>query len=219
MLVSVITVTYNRSRFIPELIKCYDQQLWPEKEWLILDDSEPDEQVLNERLLASHPTARYIHQSNRSPMGQKLNYLASLCRGDIIVIMDDDDYYPPTRISSAVEAFQANPTLNIAGCSKVYMHFLDEDAVYVAGPYHDSHALHCTMAYRSSYLANHSYDDKETCAVERVFTNNFTEPMIQLDPKQTILHRVHASNTFQQKRSVGRLRKTSYRPDGFMKVE
>ena len=212
MFVSVITVTYNRSRFIPALLKCYENQIYShaQTEWIILDDSDPEEQHKTEALFQefskTHP---YIHYSvtDRKPMGSKLNEATKLCKGDLIVVMDDDDYYPPTRISTAVKAFQANPTYQIAGCSKVYMYFQEEAQTYVAGPYHDRHALHCTMAYRSSYLKTHRYDDKESCAIERVFTNDFTEPMIQLRSKKTILHMVHNSNTYRFKKSVTGLRK------------
>lgn len=216
MFVSVITVTYNRSSFIPSLIRCYERQIYPHAntEWLILDDSDPEEHAATAALFQAlsniMPNIRYFHSPIRRTMGRKLNMLTSTCKGDIIVVMDDDDYYPPTRISSVVSAFEAHPTYHIAGCSKVYMYFTDEDAIYVAGPYHDRHAIHCTIAYRSTYLLDHRYDDNETCAVERVFTNNFTEPMYQLDTKQTILHTVHSSNTFQKKRSVAGLRKTKY---------
>lgn len=213
MLVSVITVTYNRSRFIPALIECYRNQLYKHTEWLILDDSDPDEQVINEALCSSVPSAQYIHNPVRKPMGHKLNQLTAMCKGDLIVVMDDDDYYPPTRISSVVDAFQKHPDIQIAGCSKVYLQFVEEDAIYSAGPYHDQHAIHCTIAYRSSYLKDHRYDDEEPCGVEKVLTNNFTEPMIQLDPRQTILHMVHQSNTFQGKRTIARLRKTTYTRD------
>ena len=89
------------------------------------------------------------------------------------------------------------------------MYFQDENAVYCAGPYSDNHALNCTMAFRSSYLKNHRYDSTEVCAVERVFTRDFSEPMIQLDSKRTILHMVHSSNTFKDKKKIGLLVKTS----------
>jgi FMN-dependent oxidoreductase (nitrilotriacetate monooxygenase family) len=102
-----------------------------------------------------------------------------------------------------------HPEIGIAGCSKVYMQFEeDPEALWVAGPYHDRHALHCTMAFRKGYFATHSYDNEEVCAVERQVTNNFTEPMIQLNPRRTILHKIHSSNTYKEKRSVGLLRKT-----------
>ena len=219
MFVSVLTVTYNRSRFIPDLIKYYTNQDYPhdQMEWLILDDGDPKEQAKTKALFdaVTLPNIRYIQTTGQKPMGYKLNYLTSLCRGEVIVIMDDDDIYPPMRISSAVAIFVSNPTTKIAGCSKVYMYFEEDNTIYVAGPYHNKHALHCTMAYRASYLLNHRYDDREICAVENVFTNNFTEPMYQLNPSDTILHVVHSSNTFQKKRSVANLHPTSWTKSTF----
>ena len=182
-------------------------------EWLILDDSLGDEQKKTQKLFDTFadtmPNIFYIHSTQKQVMGHKLNHLCSLARGDIIVVMDDDDFYPPTRVSTAVAAFVAEPKKLIAGCSKVYMYFQDENAVYCAGPYSDGHALNCTMAFRSSYLINHRYDDAEVCAVERVFTRDFLEPMIQLDSKRTILHMVHSENTFKEKKKIGLLVKTT----------
>jgi glycosyltransferase involved in cell wall biosynthesis len=182
-------------------------------EWLILDDSEGAEQKKTQELFSAFSDKMsnifYIHSPQKQVMGHKLNQLCSLARGDIIIVMDDDDYYPPTRVSIAVAAFIAEPEKQIAGCSKVYMYFEDEKAVYCAGPYSDTHALNCTIAFRSSYLKNHRYDATEVCAVERVFTNNFSEPMIQLDSRATILHMVHAENTFKEKKKIGLLVKTT----------
>ena len=215
MLVSVITSTYNRSQFIPALLECYRRQDYNHDliEWLILDDSIEDEQKKTQGLFDAFadtmPNIFYIHSTQKQVMGHKLNHLCSLARGDIIVVMDDDDFYPPTRVSTAVAAFAAEPEKQIAGCSKVYMYFQDENAVYCAGPYSDNHALNCTMAFRSSYLKDHRYDSTEVCAVERVFTRDFSEPMIQLDSKRTILHMVHSSNTFKDKKKIGLLVKTS----------
>jgi len=215
MLVSVITSTYNRSRFIPALLECYRRQDYnhDQMEWLILDDSTGVEQKKTQALFDAFaekmPNIFYIHSPQKQVMGHKLNHLCSLARGDIIVVMDDDDFYPPTRVSMAVAAFAAEPEKLIAGCSKVYMYFQDENAVYCAGPYDDNHALNCTIAFQSSYLKNHRYDNTEVCAVERVFTRDFSEPMIQLDSKKTILHMVHAENTFKDKKKIGLLVKTS----------
>lgn len=214
MLVSVITSTCNRSRFIPALLECYRHQDYnPDlMEWLILDDSIGDEQKKTQALFDTFsdtmPNIFYIHSPQKQVMGYKLNHLCSLARGDIIIVMDDDDFYPPTRVSVAVAAFKAEPEKQIAGCSKVYMYFQDEGAVYCAGPYSDGHALNCTIAFRSSYLKNHRYDSAEVCAVERAFTHDFSEPMIQLDSKRTILHMVHSENTFKDKKKIGLLVKT-----------
>ena len=215
MLVSVITSTYNRSRFIPALLECYRHQDYNHDfmEWLILDDSEGAEQKKTQELFSAFSDKMsnifYIHSPQKQVMGHKLNQLCSLARGGVIVVMDDDDYYPPTRVSVAVAAFTAEPEKQIAGCSKVYMYFQQENEVHCAGPYSDTHALNCTIAFRSSYLLDHRYDATEVCAVERVFTNNFSEPMIQLDSRATILHMVHAENTFKEKKKIGLLVKTT----------
>lgn len=210
MEVSVITTTANRKQFIPRLIECYKSQTYPKEkmEWIILDDN-ADSQKLFDSLSERLPNIRYITQGP-GKMGTKLNRLCKEARGKIIVVMDDDDYYPPTRVSCVVDAFQQNPRKKIAGCSEVYMYNVKTGEVFVAGPYHNRHALNCTIAFRSSYLYDHSYDDEEPCAVEARLTNFFTEPMIQLPTNKTILHMIHSSNTFKQKMSINRLEKTNF---------
>jgi glycosyltransferase involved in cell wall biosynthesis len=214
MFVSIITPTYNRAHFFPRLLEGYLHQTYPhEMEWIILDDSEDPNPFLSK---LQDLTIRYITLNEKKPMGEKLNLLTKEARGDLIVVMDDDDYYPPERIEITVRAFAENPHLDIAGCSKVYMYSTATDEIYVAGPYHERHALNCTMAFRRRYLDTHAYDDAEPCAVERAITNNFTEPMIQLASKETILHIIHSSNTFKAKMSIGKLVKTSHVLEDFI---
>ena len=42
---------------------------------------------------------------------------------DIIVYMDDDDYYPPQRISHAVNMLMTHPNALCAGASEIYIWF------------------------------------------------------------------------------------------------
>lgn len=213
MRISVITPTYDRKEFIPQLIEDFKQQTYDHSkiEWLILDDAAPEKRVghLFAAAETSKFTIRYLVSETKKPMGFKLNRLNLEAKGDIIVVMDDDDYYPPSRIQTVVDAFDQHPRKEIAGCSEVYMSNVATGELFVAGPYHDKHALNCTLAYKRSYLDNHRYDDKEPCAVECAFTNNFTEPMIQMDSKATILHRIHDTNTFKNKLGVGLLKKVN----------
>ena len=224
MRISVITPTYDRSQFIPQLIEDFKQQTYDHSkiEWLILDDAPLEKRVGHLFATAAETsefTIRYLVSETKKPMGFKLNRLNLESTGDIILVMDDDDYYPPSRIQTVVDAFDQHPRKEIAGCSEVYMCNVASGELFVAGPYHDSHALNCTLAYKRSYLDNHRYDDREPCAVERVFTNDFTEPMIQLDSKSTILHRIHNNNTFKNKMSIGLLKKTELTVENFVKVK
>lgn len=165
-------------------------------EWLILDDGEePIEHYFKPQSIRL-PNIRYAKLSQKLTMGQKLNLLTKEAKGEILVVMDDDDYYPPSRVEEAVKALEANPTVHVAGCSLVYLYFTDSNSICSTGPYSDNHALNCTMAFRKSYCENHQYDNAETCAVERLFLNDYTEPMIQLEPDKTILHIIHSTNTF-----------------------
>ena len=224
MRISVITPTYDRSQFIPQLIEDFKQQTYDHSkiEWLILDDAPLEKRVGHLFATAAETsdfTIRYLVSETKKPMGFKLNRLNLESTGDIILVMDDDDYYPPTRIQTVVDAFDQHPRKEIAGCSEVYMCNVASGELFVAGPYHDQHALNCTLAYKRSYLDNHRYDDREPCAVERCFTNDFTEPMIQLDSKSTILHRIHDNNTFKNKMGIGLLKKTELTVENFIKVK
>ena len=206
MFVSVITSTHNRARFIPRLIEMYAAQTYPQQlmEWIIFDDGQENTEHLF--LEADLTNVRYIKKATKLPMGAKLNMLKNAAVGDITIVMDADDYYPPERVASVVRAFEANPGIELAGCSLVYTYFTDTNEICALGPYHDRHALNCTLAWLSTY--NGRYDDTEPCAVESAFLKGFTQPMIQLEPRQTILHIVHGSNTFRGKRGVGLLKKT-----------
>jgi glycosyltransferase involved in cell wall biosynthesis len=144
-----------------------------------------------------------------------LNRLVYEARGDILVVMDDDDYYPPERVASAVAAFAANPWCEVAGTSLVYMYSAATGEIYSAGPYHNKHALNCTLAWRRSYSEKQLFDPAEVCAVEKRFLRGFTVPMIQLNPSETILHVIHSSNTF-DKTKTGQMKLTDLRLEDFI---
>ena len=219
--VSVITITCNRRRFIPRLIEMYRAQLYPvdQMEWVIVDDSDATQKVADLFMSSGLPNIVYLPYKRGLLMGAKLNIAKERARGNIVVVMDDDDYYPPERVLIAVRALEENPDIDLAGCSKTYMYYTDTDEIYCAGPYNDNHALNCTIAFRSSYLGK--YDDNEPCAVERAFLNDFTEDMVQLYSKNTILHIIHSTNTFnaiqgRDKGTLGLLKKTQLKLDNFI---
>ena len=213
--VSVITSTANRARFMQRLITMYTYQTYPHEdmEWIIMDDGEESVESFFKDLCL--PNIRYIRSDTRQPMGTKLNRLVYEARGDILVVMDDDDYYPPERVASAVAAFARNPWCEVAGTSLVYMYSTATGEVYQAGPYHNKHALNCTLAWKRSYSQKQLFDPAEVCAVERRFLKGFTVPMIQLKPSETILHVIHSSNTF-DKTKTSQMKLTDLRLEDFI---
>ena len=105
--VSICTPTFNRRPFIPFLIKCFENQTYPKEriEWVIVDDGTD----CIEDLVKHIPQVKYYYYKEQILLGAKRNLMHSKCSGDIIVYMDDDDYYPPERVSHAVDTLVLNP--------------------------------------------------------------------------------------------------------------
>jgi glycosyltransferase involved in cell wall biosynthesis len=132
-------------------------------------------------------------------LGRKRNLMHEKCKGDIIIYMDDDDYYPPERISHAVDTLKNNPKKLCAGSSEMYIYFKHIHKMYQFGPYGPTHSTAGTFAFRKELLQITSYDNNACLAEERHFLKEYTIPFVQLDPKKTILVFSHIQNTFDKK--------------------
>jgi glycosyltransferase involved in cell wall biosynthesis len=196
--VSLCTPTFNRRPFIPFMIKCFEHQTYPKEriEWIIVDDgTDPIED------LVSHiPQVKYFYNAEKMVLGHKRNFMHSKCSGDIIVYMDDDDYYPPERISHAVEMLQQNPNYLIAGSSEMHIYFDSRNTMYQCGPYKKYHSTAATFAFKKELLQETEYDDSIAFAEEHKFTKGYSIPLIQLDPKKSILVFSHRHNSLNKEK-------------------
>jgi len=195
--VSVITPTYNRRKFIPNIIEVYRNQTFPKEkmEWIVVDDGRDKVEDLFEEASKTIPNIRYIYMDEKMRIGAKRNFLNKEARCAILIAMDDDDYYPPDRIESVVEAFRKNPKIDLAGSSEMMLYYTDTKKIYSLGPYHPRHATNGTMAWRKKYADTHKYNEYVTMSEEKSFLDDYKNPMIQLDPKKTILVLCHSDNT------------------------
>ena len=200
--VSVLTPTYNRRRFIPAIIECYKAQTYPKDrmEWIILDDGSDKVKDMFELYAKGIPNVRYISMDEKMNIGAKRNRLNREAKGTIMVCMDDDDFYPPERVAHAVTKLLAQPKVDLAGCSELYMYFSSVKKILKLGPYHAQHATNGTMAYTSRYSKLHFYDETVTHAEEKSFLEEYKHPMIQLDPMKVMLVISHTENTFGKER-------------------
>ena len=128
-------------------------------------------------------------------LGKKRNFMHEKTRGDIIIYQDDDDYYPPDRVSHAVQTLTANPTALCAGSSIVYVYFKHVSQMYRFGPYGPNHATAGTFAFRRELLRQTRYNDNKAIGEEREFLKGYTIPFVQLDPTKTILVFPHIHNS------------------------
>ena len=219
-MVSICTPTFNRRPFWEFAIKCFNHQDYPKDkmEWIIIDDG--TDKI--EDLVCDISQVKYFKYDEKMPLGKKRNLMHEKSSGDILVYMDDDDYYPPCRVSHAVDMLLSHPSALCAGASEIYIWFKHIEKMYQFGPYGPNHATAGTFAFKRELLKDHKYDEHAALAEEKAFLKNYTVPFVQLEPKKTILVFSHIHNTFDKKKLLeqgeNKFQKTSTRTvDEFVK--
>jgi glycosyltransferase involved in cell wall biosynthesis len=195
--VSICTPTFNRRPFYSVIIKCFENQIYPKDrmEWIIIDDG--TDKI--EDLVKDIPQVKYFKYNKKMNLGKKRNLMHEKATGDILVYMDDDDYYPPERVSHAVEMLQKNPEALCAGSSEMYIYFKHIHKTYKFGPYGPNHSTAATFAFRKELLKQTRYDDNAALAEEKAFLKGYTIPFVQLDSMKSILVFSHVHNSFDKK--------------------
>jgi glycosyltransferase involved in cell wall biosynthesis len=196
--VSICTPTFNRRPFISYMIKCFEHQDYPKDrmEWIIIDDG--TDKIGD--LVTHIPQVKYYAYNQKMFLGKKRNLMHDKSKGDIIVYMDDDDYYPPDRVSHAVDRLTKNPAALCAGSSEIYIYFKHIQKLYQFGPYRENHSTAGTFAFKRELLKLTRYEDNAALAEEKHFLKNYTIPFVQLDPLKSILVFSHEHNTFDKRR-------------------
>jgi len=196
--VSICTPTFNRRPFIKYMIKCFLSQDYPKDrmEWIIIDDG--TDKIGD--LVKDIPQVKYFAYDEKMCLGKKRNIMHEKTRGDFIVYMDDDDFYPPERVSHAIETLKANPGVLCAGSSEMYIYFKHINKMYQFGPYGPNHATAATFAFRKELLKDHRYNNSASLAEEKAFLKDYSVPFVQLNPLKTILVFSHEHNTFNKRK-------------------
>lgn len=219
--VSICTPTFNRRPFIKSMIECFNHQTYPKDrmEWIIIDDGTDKIQDLVKDI----PQVKYFSYDEQMVLGKKRNIMHEKSIGEILVYMDDDDYYPPERVSHAVEMLLSHPKSLCAGSSEMYIYFKHISKMYQFGPYGAKHGTAGTFAFKRELLKDHSYNNDHAIGEEKEFLKDYTVPFVQLEPKKTILVFSHIHNTFDKKILLQNMDKnpfvkeSNYNVDDFIK--
>jgi hypothetical protein len=102
MKIAVVCVTYNRPRELGEIVRCFQQQDYAQRELVILDDA-------GQYRPTEGPLWRLASVAQRFPtLGEKRNAAARLISSDVeaIAIWDDDDLYTPWALRASVAALE-----------------------------------------------------------------------------------------------------------------
>lgn len=167
-------------------------------EWVIIDDSaESSASEFPDSL--NGIKVRYYHLKKKVQLGKKRDLINNAAKGVYLVNIDDDDFYPPCRVSHAVDQLISSGKA-LAGCSKMFMYYCKDRIIRQLGPYGDNHGTAATLAYTKEYTKTNFYFDSTNgdYAEEGVFTKGFSVPMVQLDPMRTVLALSHTDNTIEK---------------------
>lgn len=216
--VSLCTPTFNRRPFFKQTIQNVLNQTYPldKIEWVIIDDgTDKIQDIIND---ISGINIKYIELEEKISLGKKRNMLHKESTGDIIIYIDDDDYYPPERVHHAVTELLKSKKL-IAGSSELYVWF-EKNGIWKFGPYGINHSTAGTFAFKRELLNSTQYEDDKCFAEEKKFLQDYSIPLIQLDPFKTIMVFNHPHNTIDKLQFIKKpgkfVKSTKYDIDKFI---
>jgi len=198
-LVSIVTPTFDRRLFIPQLLYMFDYQTYPRNKMELIIADDGSEKIHD--LIAQKENVKYYQSRERISLGKKRNFLNDQAKGDIIICWDDDDYYAPEYVETIVTKLW-NSNCLLAGKSRYLNYFVNSDSIYAIGPFGRYHTTNASLSYKREYVENHSYNDGSRSGEEQNFLNNFSEEMIQIEDLDIYMATSHVSNTFDRSKEI-----------------
>ena len=149
-LVSCVMPTHNRGLFVPQAVRCFLAQDYPNKELVVVDDG--TERV--EAVVPAGTAIRYVGVDRRLTLGEKRNLGIEMSGGDIIAHWDDDDWYAPGYLTRMVREVLQGGSDTLAGVSHYLVLMLESGQLKVcrsAGP------AGASFCFRRQLWAQHHY--------------------------------------------------------------
>jgi glycosyltransferase involved in cell wall biosynthesis len=113
MLISIITPTFNREKFLPAAIESVLQQTYSNWELIIVDDGSKDNtKTLIDTYSVKDNRIKYYFQENQ---GQSIarNKALSVASGEFICFLDSDNYWTKDKLEKSIIAFNKYPDADI----------------------------------------------------------------------------------------------------------
>lgn len=112
--VSVLIDTYNHVRFIEQAVLSVLTQEFPasDREILVVDDGSTDR---TPEIVAKFAADVRLLRKTNGGQASAFNVGIPECRGEIIAFLDGDDWWAPSKLSSVVDVFSANPSVGMVG--------------------------------------------------------------------------------------------------------
>lgn len=197
-------VTANRKHLMRRSILCFQNQSYPNKELVVVDDGEQDLEDVLQVLPASELRYIKLKKDPENTLGKLRNRSLDEARGDFIIQWDDDDWYHPDRIS--VQAKALNDGYDACCLSGALMH-LDEEP-YMQHPYvgYLPDGVPGSIMHRADSAIRYPHTRR---AEDTVFLKKWMDKRyVQLpkDCSHLFIRCYHGSNTWEKEHFLRRIR-------------
>lgn len=185
-------------------ILCFQNQSYPNKELVVVDDGEQDLEDVLQVLPASELRYIKLKKDPENTLGKLRNRSLDEARGDFIIQWDDDDWYHPDRIS--VQAKALNDGYDACCLSGALMH-LDEEP-YMQHPYvgYLPDGVPGSIMHRADSAIRYPHTRR---AEDTVFLKKWMDKRyVQLpkDCSHLFIRCYHGSNTWEKEHFLRRIR-------------
>jgi glycosyltransferase involved in cell wall biosynthesis len=118
-MISIITITYNRSELLQEALTSVLLQTYKDFEYIIVDDGSTDN---TKDIIAQCKDKRvsYIYQNNTGYLSKARNRGLEEASGEIVAFLDSDDYWHPDYLLELKKVYQDKDVLSLISNATVF---------------------------------------------------------------------------------------------------
>lgn len=145
-----LCVTRNRREWLPQAIRCYQAQTYPNRELLVVADGDDVRSLVED---VQDDSIRLIEIEEGYSIGAKRNYGCERAQSPLVAHWDDDDYSAPGRLAD-----QVGRLLDSGKAATGYrsMRFTDGREWWEFRR-SDCHAIGTSLVYRREWALAHAF--------------------------------------------------------------
>lgn len=186
-LVTCLCLTRNRRAWLPQAIRCFREQTYPNKELLIIADGES---------VADLPMGdgvRLIEIEERRKIGDKRNFGCQHAEGEFIAHFDDDDFSAPGRLSDQLQRLQESGKSVTAYSSMYFCNANREWWLFDS----QRRGIGTSLFYSKSYWQDHQFLSKRHVGEDNDFVHvsMFHKQFVTCDAGLLMAATIHHGNT------------------------
>jgi hypothetical protein len=204
--ISVITLLYNRKRFLD--LACHSIMVsdYPKEkiEWILIDDTDKPEEDVREYVeklkeKSAPLTIKYYQLDHHVSVGEKRNLGVQYATNEIILMMDDDDHYPETSFRRRVAWLTLHPQKPKATvCTTIACYDLQKAISAVNSPPLDiplsERISEATLTFYKSWWQEKRFPSDVQVGEGESFVRGREEEVLEIPPQQIIVAFSHGQN-------------------------